>query len=217
MVKNKLYKFGCSFSTHRFFNLEPGDYPHDPSNYASIVATHFDLEVEGFAREGQGNSFVLDQLNKNSHMVGPDDMVIVQLTNTDRIYNTLEFFGDVKIPELLEPPERLIEASKISKEDLQTFGYVYTTMFQNKDLIHNLYCDSIVSTCLTLPCNSIILPFTNRKEYEEKFTKFDKIIFSDKPWNYMHHDHDNFRFDHLTDELHNRIGHNIIRDIERKL
>ena len=58
MVKNKLHKFGCSFSTHKFFDLEPGDYPHDPSNYASIVANHLDLDVEGYAREGQGNSFI---------------------------------------------------------------------------------------------------------------------------------------------------------------
>ena len=26
-------------------------------------------------------------------------------------------------------------------------------------------------------------------------------------------DHDNERFDHLTDELHNRLAHDIIRDI----
>jgi len=216
VVKNKLHKFGCSFSTHSFFNLEPGDYPHDPSNYASIVATHFDLEVQGYAREGQGNSFVLKELNENRHLFEPNDIVIVQLTNPDRLYNTLEWFGDIKVHELLDPPSRLVEVSNLSKDDIKTFGYVYTSLFEDKVQTHNLYCDSIVSTCMTLPCKSVILPFLNRKEYEEKFKDFNNIIFSDNPWNYMHLDHDNFRFDHLTDELHNRVGHNIIKDIERK-
>ncbi len=62
MVKNKLHKFGCSFSTHKFFHLEPGDYPQDPTNYASIVATHLNLDVEGYASKGQANSFLLDSL-----------------------------------------------------------------------------------------------------------------------------------------------------------
>ena len=54
MVKNKLHIIGCSFSTHRFFDLEPGDYPNDPSNYARIVASNLNLEPEAYAREGQG-------------------------------------------------------------------------------------------------------------------------------------------------------------------
>ena len=63
MVKNKLHIIGCSFSTHRFFGLEPGDYPNDPSNYARIVASNLNLEPEAYAREGQGNPFMLQCLS----------------------------------------------------------------------------------------------------------------------------------------------------------
>ena len=68
---------------------------------------------------------------------------------------------------------------------------------------------------MTLPCNCIILPFLNREEYIEKFRSLNKIKFAKNPWDYMPFmgDDDNERFDHLSDELHNRLAHDIIRDI----
>jgi hypothetical protein len=75
VVKNKLHIIGCSFSTHRFFDLEPGDYPNDPSNYARIVASNLNLEPIAYAREGQGNGFMLDELKKHRSKFGKDDIV----------------------------------------------------------------------------------------------------------------------------------------------
>lgn len=213
MVKNKLHKFGCSFSTHKFFNLEPGDYPHDPSNYASIVANHLDLDVEGYAREGQGNSFILNELNNNRHLFKPEDTVLVQMTNPDRLYNTVEGFDDIKLYELLEPPQRFIELSGLTAEELKTAGYVYTEIFKDYEHAHKIYCDAVVSTCLTLPCNSVILPMYNKDKYIEKFSKFDNIKFGNNPWSYMPLCEDNQRFDHLSDQLHNQIAQEIIKSI----
>ena len=213
MVKNKLHKFGCSFSTHKFFDLEPGDYPHDPSNYASIVANHLDLDVEGYAREGQGNSFILNALNSNKHLFKPEDTVLVQMTNPDRLYNTVEGFDDIKLYELLEPPQRFIELSGLTAEELKTTGYVYTEIFKDYEHFHQIYCDAVMSTCLTLPCNSIILPMYNKDEYIDKFSKFDNIKFGTNPWSYMALCEDNDRFDHLTDDIHNSIAQEIIKSI----
>ena len=213
MVKNKLHKFGCSFSTHKFFHLEPGDYPHDPSNYASIVANHLDLDVEGYAREGQGNSFILNELNNNRQLFKPEDTVLVQMTNPDRLYNTVEGFDDIKLYELLEPPQRFIELSGLTAEELKTAGYVYTEIFKDYEHAHKIYCDAVVSTCLTLPCNSVILPMYNKDKYIEKFSKFDNIKFGNNPWSYMPLCEDNQRFDHLSDQLHNQVAQEIIKSI----
>ena len=215
MVKNKLYKFGCSFSTHKFFDLEPGDYPHDPTNYASIVADHLDLDVVGFAREGQGNNFILNALNSNKHLFKQEDTVLVQMTNPDRLYNTVKGFDDIKVHELLEPPQRFIDLSGLSAEEIKTAGYVYTEIFKDYEQTHQIFCDAVVSTCLTLPCNSIILPMYNKEDYIEKFSKFDKITFSTNPWKYMPEHHDNDRFDHLTDQLHNKVAQEIIESIQK--
>ena len=213
MVKNKLHKFGCSFSTHKFFHLEPGDYPQDPTNYASIVATHLNLDVEGYAREGQGNSFILNSLNANKHLFKPDDTVLVQMTNPDRLYNTVEGFDDIKLYELLEPPQSFIELSGLTAEELKTAGYVYTEIFKDYEHTHQIYCDAVVSTCLTLPCNSIVLPMYNKDDYIKKFSKFDNIKFGPNPWSYMPLCEDNDRFDHLSDNLHNEIAQEIINSI----
>lgn len=215
VVKNKLHIIGCSFSTHRYFHLEPGDYPHDPSNYARIVAKQLDLEPVSYAREGQGNGFVLSTLEQNKNNYAPQDTVLIQMTNPDRLPNKMEFFDDVKIPELLDPVPYLVEQSKCSAEELKTFGYVYDKLFFDREHIHRLYCDTIISFCMTLPCNCIILPFLNREEYIEKFRSLNKIKFAKNPWDYMPFmgDNDNERFDHLSDELHNRLAHDIIRDI----
>jgi len=213
VVKNKLHKFGCSFSTHKFFHLEPGDYPHDPSNYASIVANHLDLDVEGYAREGQGNSFILNSLNTNKHLFKPEDTVLVQMTNPDRLYNTVKGFDDIKLHELLEPPQSFIKLSGLTAEELKTTGYVYTEIFKDHEHTHQIYCDAVVSTCLTLPCNSIILPMYNKDKYIEKFSKFDNIKFGNNPWSYMALCEDNTRFDHLTDFYHNQIAQEIIKSI----
>ena len=213
MVKNKLHKFGCSFSTHKFFHLEPGDYPHDPTNYASIVATHLNLDVEGYAREGQGNSFILNSLNTNKHLFKPEDTVLVQITNPDRLYNTVKGFDDIKVHELLEPPHSFIELSGLTAEELKTAGYVYTEIFKDYEHTHQIYCDAVVSTCLTLPCNSIILPMYNKDHYIEKFSKFDNIKFGNNPWSYMPLCEDNERFDHLTDFYHDKLAQEIIKSI----
>ena len=216
MVKNKLHIIGCSFSTHRFFHLEPGDYPNDPSNYARIVAKQLDLEPVSYAREGQGNGFMLSTLEQNKNNFAPEDTVLVQMTNPDRLPNKMEFFDDVKIMELLNPIPRLVDCSGCSADELKTFGYVYEKVFHDRDHSHKLYCDTIISFCLTQPCNFIILPFVNREEYIERFINFDKIKFARNPWEYMPHvgDSDNHRFDHLTDELHNRVAHDILRDLD---
>tara|TARA_B100001057_G_scaffold485240_1_gene564662 strand:- start:893 stop:1540 length:648 start_codon:yes stop_codon:yes gene_type:complete len=215
VVKNKLYKFGCSFSTHKFFHLEPDHYPHDPTNYASIVADYLDLEVIGHAREGQGNNFILETLNKSVHLFKPEDTVLVQMTNPDRLYNTVEGFDDIKIHELLDPPESFINLSGLTGDELRTAGYVYTTIFSNDKLWHQIYCDAVVSTCMTLPCKSIILPFCDVEQYTKKFSKFDNITFSTNPWKYMPEHHDNDRFDHLNDQLHNKVAQEIIKSIQK--
>ena len=215
VVKNKLHIIGCSFSTHRYFHLEPGDYPNDPSNYARIVAKQLDLEPVSYAREGQGNGFILSTLEQNKNNYAPGDTVLIQMTNPDRLPNKMEFFDDVKIPELLDPVPYLLECSECSAEELKTFGYVYDKLFFDSDHIHRLYCDTIISFCLTQSCNFIILPFVNCEEYIEKFRSINKIKFAKNPWSYMPEvgDGDNQRFDHLTDELHNKLAHDIIRNI----
>ena len=114
MVKNKLHIIGCSFSTHRYFHLEPGEYPNDPSNYARIVAKQLDLEPVSYAREGQGNGFILNKLEQNKNNYAPGDTVLIQMTNPDRLPNKMEFFDDVKIPELLDPVPYLLERSECS-------------------------------------------------------------------------------------------------------
>ncbi len=214
MVKNKLHIIGCSFSTHRFFDLAPGDYPNDPSNYARIVAKNLDLEPVAYAREGQGNPFILKTLSENVDKYQPSDTVLIQLTHPDRLFNTIEHFGDLKIHELLDPPQHLLDLTNLSAKDFKTAGFIYTEIFKDFLHTHKLYCDSIISTCLTLPCNSIILPFYNKKEYQEKFIDYTKIKFGSNPWTYMDQHHDNTRFDHLTDELHNRIAFEILKDIK---
>ena len=136
------------------------------------------------------------------------------MTNPDRLYNTVKGFDDIKVHELLEPPQRFIDLSGLSAEEIKTAGYVYTEIFKDYEQTHQIFCDAVVSTCLTLPCNSIILPMYNKEDYIEKFSMFHNIKFGNNPWSYMSLHEDNDRFDHLNDQLHNQIAQEIIQSID---
>ena len=220
MVKNKLHIIGCSFSTHRFFDLEPGDYPNDPSNYARIVASNLNLEPIAYAREGQGNGFMLDELKKHRSKFGKDDIVLVQLSQPDRLKTFIKGYGDMKLGECLEPNDTVLELTGCSREDFQTFGYIYDKFFFKIVEQSDLWCNAIIGECLSLPCKSIVLPLHNKEDFQEKYKNFDTLAIAENPWSQMSafsvwsHD-DNLRFDHMDDKHHNMAGHNIIRDIQQ--
>lgn len=218
MVKNKLHIIGCSFSTHRFFDLEPGDYPNDPSNYARIVANNLNLEPEAYAREGQGNSFMLNCLKQYKDLFNKDDVVLVQMSQPERLDNSVKHFGNIKVVECLNPTPETANLFDVSIEDLKTFGYVYDKCFRDDSKTHDLYCDAIIAECFTLPCKSIVLPLLNKEEYTEKYADFDKISIGTNPWNYWQEyfengGTDNVRFDHLDDAYHNKCGHQITKEV----
>ena len=228
MVKNKLHIIGCSFSTHRFFDLEPGDYPNDPSNYARIVASNLNLEPVGYAREGQGNPFMLNCLKQNRDSFSINDIVLIQMSHPERLFNTIPHFSDVKIVECFDPVPALCDAADIDAEDFKNFAYVYDKCFRDDIHIHDLYCNAIVAECLALPCKIIILPIHNTNDYIEKFKHYDKLAFCTSPWSYWPIFHeiygvynedgnsDDCRFDHLDDEYHSKCGHQIIKDLKNQ-
>ena len=220
MVKNKLHIIGCSFSTHRFFDLEPGHYPNDPSNYARIVASNLNLEPVAYAREGQGNGFMLSELKAQRSNFGKDDMVLVQLSQPDRLQSFVTEFKDIKLEECLNPPESLLHLTDLSREEFQTFGYVYDKVFYRTIENSNLWCNAIIAECLSLPCKTIVLPLHDKVEYQEKYKHIDTLAIAENPWSQMSafsfiSHNDNLRFDHMDDKHHNLAGHKIIKDLQQ--
>lgn len=219
MVKNKLHIIGCSFSTHRFFDLEPGDYPNDPSNYARIVASNLNLEPEAYAREGQGNPFMLTNLKQYRDLFSADDIVLIQMSHPERLFNTIPYFSDIKLVECFDPCPSQCDAAEVDADDFKNFAYVYDKCFRDDMYTHDLYCDAIAAECLTLPCKSIILPIHNKNDYVRKYKKFNQLAFCTSPWTYWPEFHtnglsDDHRFDHLNDEYHNKCGHQIVKDLQ---
>lgn len=220
MVKNKLHIIGCSFSTHSYFDLEPGDYPNDPTNYARIVAEKCNLEPVAHAREGQGNYFMYLKLQEILPSLKDKDMILVQLSDPARLRINVEGYGNVKLQELYSAPEHLLELTNVSKEKLTDFAHLYDSFFRDDELLHEIFLDAIITNCLTknVHVNSIVLPFKDAHIYREKYKNFKRIIISTNPWDWFSKcDGSNIRFDHLNDEYHQECAEQIIHDIALKL
>jgi len=209
VVKNKLHIIGCSFSTHGQTDLS--NYPNDPTNYARVLATLLDLEPVAHARIGQGNSFIYETLKDLDP--GADDTVLIQLTQPDRKKAFLDNFGTVKMEELYNPAQSLLTELDAVKEDVITFASLYDKFFTNNLYEHDLYCDAILSICVRLNINCIVLPLHNKTIFSSQFSNFDNIKFGSNPWHKWDFEKNgNPRNDHLTTQQHQELAQDIYNE-----
>jgi hypothetical protein len=219
---SKLHVFGCSFSTHRYYDLPIGEYPDDNTNYAGVIASELNIPRVCHALEGSNNRTILNRLRNaiQNNIISNDSFVIVQLTHPNRITLDIQDNTDTVVSlsnfkDLTWRENFFTEYQITDNKKYENFIEIFEKHYYDASYFHDLYLNTIVLETEIFRkekfCNVAILPWMNKIKYQTKYNNQNNnnLAFCTNPWEFISIVPDE-RFDHLTHDTHVHIGRTIL-------